>query len=49
MRVVSPGNRPRNVLRMTPHMHADAGRFRRARAKGDQAAQNMRQVGSEKR
>jgi hypothetical protein len=39
MGVVSPRNRPRNVLRMNPHMHADAGRFRRGWAKGDQAAQ----------
>ena len=38
MRVVSSCNRPRNVLRMNPQMHADAGRFRRGRAKGDHAA-----------
>jgi hypothetical protein len=38
MRVVSSCNRPRNVLRMTPQMHADASGFR-ARAEGEQARQ----------
>src|SRR6185295_19054796 len=39
MRAVSPSNRPRNVLRMNPEMHADAGRFRRGRAKRYQRTQ----------
>lgn len=39
MRAVSPCNRPRNVLRMNPQIHADAGGFRRARAEGEQARQ----------
>ena len=39
MRAVSSSNRPRNVLRMNPQMHADVGRFRRGRAKRYQRTQ----------
>ena len=47
MRIVSPCYRPRNVLRMTPQMHADAGRFRRSRIKRDQGTQKQEAGGGQ--
>ena len=48
MRVVSPCNRPRNALRMNPQLHADAGRFRRGRAKCDHATKKHEAGGGRK-
>src|SRR6478736_1210011 len=47
MRIVSPCHRPRNVLRMTPQIHADAGRFRRSRIKRDQGTQKQEAGGGQ--